>query len=112
MAFRKGYRAESKLVSLLRREGFYAVRIPVSGGRTFPCDVLAVRDKDRRAYQVKETKKKRLYLPEEIVRQFMKVCQGLGFKPIIAVRWKRKRENPWTFIEVAEVKSLKIDRPA
>ena len=111
MAFRKGYHAELELISLLRRDGFYAVRIPVSGGRTFPCDILAVRGEARRAYQVKETKQKRFYMAEEESKRFLEVCQGLDFKPILAVKWKRKRENPWTLLEVTEAKSLKIDRP-
>ena len=31
MAFRRGYPAELELVELLRKLGFYAVRVPVSG---------------------------------------------------------------------------------
>ena len=36
MAFRRGYQAELELVDFLTRNGFYAVRAPVSGGRGFP----------------------------------------------------------------------------
>ena len=111
MAFRKGYRAESDLVHFLQGQGFYAIRIPVSGGRFFPCDILAAKGEDRRAYQVKETEKNHLYVPGNVVKEFIEVCHKLGFKPIFAIRWKRKRGNPWTFLEVTEGKSLKINRP-
>ena len=43
MVFRRGYQAETELVDLLTRKGFYAVRAPISGGRGFPCDILAAK---------------------------------------------------------------------
>ena len=77
MAFRRGYRAELELMNLLNEQGFYAVRVPVSGGRAFPCDILAAKGEDRRGYQVKETKKDRLYLYEEAVEPFSSSVKSL-----------------------------------
>ncbi|RLF19321.1 MAG: Holliday junction resolvase [Thermoprotei archaeon] len=111
MAFRRGYRAELELVEFLKRRGFYAVRIPVSGSKNIPCDVLAARGSDRRAYQVKETSKDRVYIKEEQVRRLVEFCRAFGFKPIIAVRWKGARANKWSFFEVNEIKAIRIEKP-
>ena len=110
MAFRRGYRAELELVRLLRKQGFYAVRIPVSGSRDIPCDVICAKGDDRRAYQVKETGKDKVYISEDQVARLVEFSKAFGFKPIIAVRWKRARVKKWTFVEVKEVGGLKIER--
>lgn len=110
MAFRKGYAAELELVDLLVRRGFYAVRVPVSGGRSFPCDVLAAKGRDKRAYEVKTTKKKILCLHEENIKPLVEFCRKFDFRAYIAVRWKYKKKDPWTFIEINEAKPLKITR--
>ncbi|RLF09933.1 MAG: Holliday junction resolvase [Thermoprotei archaeon] len=109
MAFRKGYRAEVELMENLRKEGFYVVRIPISGGRGLPCDILAAKGEDRRGYQVKETKANRIYLSEGEVKALLEFCQAFGLKPFIAVKWKFRRQNPWTVIEVKGAKRLKIE---
>lgn len=110
MAFRRGYPAELELVELLRQQGFYAVRVPVSGGRGFPCDVLAAKGGDRRAYEVKVTKERSLYLYEEDLSGLVEFCESFGFQACIAVRWKHAKKNPWTFKQVNEAKPLKIAR--
>ena len=93
MAFRKGYRAELELLDILVQEGFYAVRVPVSGGRGFPCDVLAAKGEDKRAYEVKLTKKKVLYLYEEDIRPLLEFCQRFNFQAYVAVRWKYQKKK-------------------
>ncbi|RLF17238.1 MAG: Holliday junction resolvase [Thermoprotei archaeon] len=110
MAFRKGYRAELELVKMLREQGFYAVRIPISGSREIPCDIIAAKGNDKRAYQVKECSKDKIYINEEQIARLIEFARAFGFKPIIAVRWKRARVRKWTFIEVTEVKSIKVER--
>lgn len=110
MAFRKGYSAELALVDLLRRQGFYAVRVPVSGGRGFPCDVLAVKNGDRRGYEVKETREGVLYLYEEDLSGLVEFCRNFGFQAYVAVRWKYARKHPWTFKQIGEAEPLKIVR--
>jgi len=111
LAFRKGYKAEVELIEVLRREGFYAVRIPVSGSKSIPCDVLAAKGNDKRAYQVKETRKDKIYINKELVRRLLEFSRAFGFKAFIAVRWKGVRGYKWSFVEVNEVKSLNIKRP-
>jgi Holliday junction resolvase len=110
MAFRRGYRAELELVDLLLKEGFYTVRVPVSGGRGFPCDVLAAKGDDKRAYEVKSTKEKVYYFYEDDIEPLLEFSKKFDFQAYIAVRWKYKKRNPWTFAEVTEVKPLKIYR--
>ncbi len=112
MAFRKGYRAELELVALLKDRGFYAVRLPISGGKNFPCDVLAARGSDRRAYQVKETKADRIYLSQETVEALLNFSKAFGFKAYIAVKWKGKRKNKWTIIKVEKPEPIKIEYKA
>jgi len=94
VAFRRGYSAELELVELLSRLGFHSLRVPVSGGRGFPCDVLAAKGGDRRAYEVKVTKERFLYLYEGDLRGLVEFCQSFGFQAYIAVRWKGKKKNP------------------
>jgi len=110
MAFRKGYLAEMELLNWLRQRKYYAVRVPVSGGRGFPCDILAAKDGDRRAYEVKATREKALYLYEEDLKPFIEFCRRLGFQAYVAVRWKYKKKNPWTFVQVNEIRPIKISR--
>ncbi len=102
MAFRRGYRAELELVEALRKQGFYAARIPISGGRSVPCDVMAARGDDRRAYQVKETRSKRIYIDEEEVKGLLGFCKAFGLRALIAVKWKGRR-GAWTVVEVKEI---------
>lgn len=110
MAFRKGYQAELELVDLLVQKGFYAVRVPVSGGRGFPCDVLAAKGEDKRAYEVKSTKEKTLYLYKKDIEPLIEFCRKFGFQAYVAVRWKYKKKNPWKFISLRKIKPLKIFR--
>lgn len=102
MSWRRGYRAEMELMEMLRKESFYTARVPVSGGRGIPCDVMAAKEGDRRGYQVKETKADRVYIGEEEVGLFLDFCKAFGLKPFIAVRWKFRREKVWTIVEVKE----------
>ncbi|HDO20264.1 MAG TPA: hypothetical protein ENG81_01905, partial [Candidatus Bathyarchaeota archaeon] len=88
--------------------GFYVVRLPISGGRGFPCDVLAAKGDDRRAYQVKDTAGSRVYIKEDDVALLLNFSRAFGFKAYVAVRWKRRRKNRWTVIEILEAKPLKI----
>ncbi|MCD6095370.1 MAG: endonuclease [Thermoprotei archaeon] len=110
MAFRRGYRAEVELVKLLREQGFYAVRIPVSGSRDIPCDVIAAKGTDRRAYQVKECGRDKIYIDHNQVARLLEFSKAFGFRPFIAVRWKRARVRKWSFIEITEAKAVKIER--
>lgn len=110
MAFRKGYQAELELVHLLMQKGFYAVRVPVSGGRRFPCDVLAAKGEDKRAYEVKTTREEVLYLYEKDAKPLIEFARNFSFQAIIAVRWKYKKQNPWTFVRITKAKRLKITR--
>ena len=110
MAFRRGYSAELELVELLRRQDFFAVRVPISGGRGFPCDVLAAKGEDRRAYEVKVTKEKAIYLYEKDFKGLIEFCQSFGFQAYIAIRWKHARKKPWTFKQIDEAKPLKITK--
>ena len=110
MAFRRGYQAELELVDLLVQRGFYAVRVPVSGGRGFPCDVLAAKNEDRRVYEVKTTKRKVLYLYEKDIKPLIEFSQKFSFQAYVAVRWKYKKKNPWTFTQINEAKPFKITR--
>jgi len=101
LAFRRGYRAEAELVELLKKMGFYAVRIPISGGRGLPCDVLAARGGDRRGYQVKETRSSHVYLSEEEVRELCEFCAAFNLRPLVAIKWKRPRQrSTWTVVEI------------
>lgn len=101
LAFRRGYRAEAELVESLRKNGFYAVRIPISGGRGVPCDVIAARGDDRRGYQVKETRSSRVYLSGEEVKSLREFCKAFNLRPLIAIKWRRPRRRPtWTVIEI------------
>ena len=109
MAFRKGYRAEMELVMKLRENGFYAVRLPISGGRGFPCDVLAAKGEDRRAYQVKETKNDRIYLNKNEIESLLEFSRAFGFKAYVAVKWKRKRRKKWTIIRADKLATLKVE---
>lgn len=99
MAFRRGYRAEHELVEALREAGFYAARVPVSGSRGVPCDVMAARGEDRRAYQVKETRSRRVYIDEDQIKGLLEFCKAFGLRPLIAVKWKGRR-GAWTTIEL------------
>jgi len=110
MAFRRGYQAELELVDFLTRKGFYAVRAPVSGGRGFPCDVLAAKGEDRRGYEVKVTKEEVLYLYKNDIESFVEFCRKLGFQAFLAVRWKHKMKNPWTFVQIDEAKPVRVSR--
>lgn len=110
MVFRKGYRAELELVHLLMQDGFYAIRIPISGGRSFPCDVLASKGEDRRAYEVKLTKLTAYHFYEDDIKPLLEFCQNFNFQAYVAVRWKYKKKNPWTFRRIDEVASLRIAR--
>lgn len=100
MAFRRGYRAEAELVESLKERGFYAVRIPVSGGRGIPCDVMASRGDDRRGYQVKETKSNRVYLTDNAIRELYEFCKAFNLRPLIAIRWRGGQRAAWTVVEL------------
>ncbi|MCX8205230.1 MAG: hypothetical protein N3H31_06235 [Candidatus Nezhaarchaeota archaeon] len=106
MAFRRGYRAETELVEALRKKGFYAVRIPISGGRGVPCDIMAAREGDRRGYQVKETKSSRVYLSNEVVKELCGFCRAFGLRPLVAIKWKRGHQATWTVIELEPLPKL------
>lgn len=110
MAFRRGYHAELELVDFLGQRGFYALRVPISGGRGFPCDVLAAKKEDKRAYEVKATKEKVLYLYEKDIKSLVEFCREFDFHAYIAVRWKYKKKNPWTFTQINKAESIKITR--
>lgn len=100
MAFRRGYRAEAELVETLREKGFYAVRIPVSGGRGVPCDVMASRGDDRRGYQVKETKSSKVYLTDDTLKELYEFCKAFKLRPLVAIRWKGGQRAAWTVVEL------------
>jgi len=110
LAFRRGYSAELELVHLLRQQGFYSVRVPISGGRGFPCDVLASRNRERRAYEVKSTKNLTIYLYESDLSGLKEFSENFDFEPYIAVRWKFAKKNPWTFKLISDESTLKISR--
>ena len=110
MAFRRGYQAELELVDFLTRKGFYAVRAPVSGGRGFPCDILAAKGEDRPGYEVKVTKEEVLYLYKNDIEPFVEFCGKLGFQAFLAVRWKYRKKDPWTFIQIDEAKPVRVSR--
>lgn len=111
MAFRKGYRAELELVEMLRKEGFYAVRIPVSGSKDIPCDVLAAKGNDRRAYQVKETRRDSVYIDKRHILRLLRFSKAFGFKAYIAVRWRGIRGIKWSILEIQEPEPVRIKRP-
>ena len=100
-----------ELVEKLRKEGFYAVRVPVSGSKSIPCDVLAARGEDRRAYQVKETSKSVVYISEKQVRRLLEFSRAFGLKAYVAVRWKGVKGYRWSIVEVKEPSSIKVQRP-
>jgi Holliday junction resolvase len=96
-----GANDERDLVRLLWDHGFAALRAPASGGATqMPRpDILAGSDKLglQLAIEVKTTRDRTLYIPEESVRQLLAFAQRFGCRPVLAVKFKGKR-RPWLFI--------------
>ena len=64
---KRGYDAERELVQLMRENGFYAVRVPVSAPSTEPLpDVFAVKGNSILAFEVKSQLKYSYYKSEQV----------------------------------------------
>jgi len=98
--FRRGYLAEYELMKMLRSKGFYVVRIPVSGQRV-PCDLLcSKRGIGKFAIEVKVTKGLVVYINKDRVRSLIEFANAFDLTPIVAIKWKKRFPNTWSFYEI------------
>ena len=88
--FKKGYRAVMELVRILKDHGFYAVRIPVSGSRVIPCDIIASNKERKYAIEVKVTTDEKIYVSKDRIRRLIEFSDYFGLDPIVAVQSKKR----------------------
>lgn len=100
---RRGFYSENSLVKLLKKNGFFAVRVPVSNPSLSPLpDVIARRDKNVYAFEVKNASYY-AYFPRQQIRklfeflnQFVPVEEQYKH-PILAAHMGKR----WVFHEVS-----------
>lgn len=100
-----GVRAERNLVHKFWAAGFAVLRSPASGAGThLPRPDLIVGSVEKKKFYVLEIKtvgKKVLYIDNEQIEGLVEFAHRLGFKPVLGVKFKRKRIG-FRFLEVPE----------
>ena len=94
----KGSKAERELVKLFTEQGWRAARVAGSGvNDDSPCDLIVGKMK-RKGYTIeaKSSKKKRIYISNAQIEDFMLFSSMIGLKAVIAVRFNREG---WLFLE-------------
>lgn len=97
----RGAQEERELARMLIEDGFAAMRAPASGSKaTYPLPDLVAGSSSRGlhyAFQVKTTKRGRVYIPRGSIDQLVEFSQRFGCQPIVALKFKGKR-RPWVFL--------------
>lgn len=100
---RKGTRVERELIDLLWSMGYAAVRVAGSGSSGHPSpDILAGKDGDRYAIEVKMRSNLPVYIEEEQIEELLKFSRIFGAIPCIAVKISRKG---WRFLHPSHLHS-------
>ena len=120
---KRGFYSENALVKLLRKNGYYSVRVPVSNPSLNPLpDIMARKDKDVYAFEVKNAKYY-AYFPKQQVDKLFRFLNELiptekeRKHAVVAAHLGKKwifREIPWKDYEKGKlqdkVRILKRDR--
>lgn len=84
---------EYKALDFLKQNGFFALRIPVSGAGKQPLpDIIAVRGNTIYPIEVKSTSKNRIVIDDFQINKLFEFCKILSFcncKPAILVFFKK-----------------------
>lgn len=98
---------EGKLVRLIREAGFYAVRVPASGGHDPNAigDVSMCYNKTFVAIEVKTTNKDFLYCSKirPDARKMVKLSRRYKAPCIFAIRFIHRTEGGWRFVKPVDV---------
>lgn len=104
----RGVQEERELARILMGDGFATMRSPASGSKaTYPLPDLVAGSSSRGlhyAFQVKTTKRRRVYIPRESIDQLVEFSQRFGCQPIVALKFKGKR-RPWIFLRPSQLKT-------
>ena len=104
----RGAQEERELAKMLMEDGFATMRAPASGSKaTYPLPDLVAGNSStdlHYAFQVKTTKRRRIYIPKESIDQLVEFSQRFGCQPIVALKFKRTR-RPWVFLRPNQLKS-------
>jgi len=104
----KGAQEERELAKMLMEDGFATMRSPASGSKaSYPLPDLVAGSSYRGlyyAFQVKSTKRSRVYIPRESIDQLVEFSQRFGCQPIVALKFKRTR-RPWIFLRPNQLKT-------
>ncbi|NHJ40714.1 MAG: Holliday junction resolvase [Asgard group archaeon] len=100
-----GVRAERDLVHRFWNAGFAGLRAPASGGGTIlPRPDLIAGSKNHNKFfviEVKTVRKDNLYLDSSQIEGLQEFANRLGFKPILAVKFKNHKKD-YVFLEVPD----------
>jgi len=104
----RGAQEERELAKMLMEDGFATMRAPASGSKaTYPLPDLVAGNSStdlHYAFQVKTTKRRRIYIPKESIDQLVEFSQRFGCQPIVALKFKRTR-RPWVFLRPNQLKN-------
>lgn len=104
----RGAQEERELAKMLMGDGFATMRSPASGSKaTYPLPDLVAGSSSRGlhyAFQVKTTKRRRVYIPRESIDQLVEFSQRFGCQPIVALKFKGTR-RPWVFLRPNQLKT-------
>ena len=92
----KGAAAEREFLNVLADEGWGVLRAPASGSgttRSLP-DVLAGRDGELFAFELKSSSDEAIYLDGEEIEELEAFCRIFGGRPRVAVRFNEEHGDP------------------
>jgi len=92
----RGAAAEREFLNVLADEGWGVLRAPASGSgttRSLP-DVLAGRDGEMFAFELKSSSDEMIYLDGEEIAELKTFCRIFGGRPRIAVRFNEEHGDP------------------
>ncbi len=97
---RKGTNAERKLIKLLWKSKFAAVRVAGSACSRYPMpDIIAGRGKRKFAIECKVANSEKIYVSERAILKLLEFSSIFGCKPILAVNYN----GEWFFFEVNDL---------
>lgn len=103
---KKGLDKERDLVNYLYSLGFAAVRVAGSGAGTKrdTCDILAGKEKDIYAIELKSSSKDNIYIDRKQIRELIRFSRRFGAKPRVAVKFTYE---PYLFLRIQELRGTK-----
>lgn len=104
----RGAQEERELMRMLMGEGFAVVRTPASGSKArYPLPDLVAGNSSRGlhyAFQVKTTKRRKIYVSKESINQLVEFSRKFGCRPVLALKFKGTR-RPWVFLRPDQLKA-------